>query len=234
MFRIAAVATSLFFGLTHLAAAQDQQPVVLELYTSQGCSSCPPADAILEELIDRDDVIAIALHVDYWDYIGWKDTMADPAYTSRQRAYARAAGHRSIFTPQMVIGGKDHVVGTKPMQVSRLLELHRQDPYDVDLELVRDGNSLTVTATSNGDFSGDAVVQLVRYVPKTTVAIRRGENGGRTLDYHNTVNYLSEIGEWDGRGTFTTTAEISGDEPIAILMQRPDNGPIVAAAKLEY
>lgn len=97
--------------VTAPAASADEKTVVVELFTSQGCSSCPPADALLAELDKSADVIALALHVDYWDYIGWKDSFADPENTERQRGYARAAKARSIFTPQMVIGGVDHVIG---------------------------------------------------------------------------------------------------------------------------
>ena len=104
------------------AAAAADRPVVVELYTSQGCSSCPPADAILAELADREDVIALAFHVDYWDYIGWKDIFADPANTLRQRNYARVAGARSVYTPQMIVDGQDHVVGTKPMKLAEHID----------------------------------------------------------------------------------------------------------------
>ena len=105
-------------------AAAESRPVVVELFTSQGCSSCPPADAFLHELSQRDDVIALALHVDYWDYIGWKDIFAQPAFTKRQKAYAKAGGRRSVYTPQMIIGGQDHVVGTHEENASALIQQH--------------------------------------------------------------------------------------------------------------
>lgn len=103
-------------GVGTMAAAQSStSPVVVELYTSQGCSSCPSADRVLEKLAGRDDILPLSLHVDYWDYIGWADTFADPAYTQRQKVYARNMGERMIYTPQMVINGGAHVVGNRPM-----------------------------------------------------------------------------------------------------------------------
>ena len=108
-----------FLALAPLEGARAD--VVVELYTSQGCSSCPPADALLEQLAARDDVIALSLHVDYWDYLGWQDAFANPAFTKRQRGYAARAGSSMIYTPQMVIGGRDHIVGTKGMELSDLI-----------------------------------------------------------------------------------------------------------------
>ena len=124
-------------GLSATAANAGDRPVVIELYTSQGCSSCPPADALLNELAGRDDVIALAMHVDYWDYIGWKDIFANPAHTVRQRAYANADGQRMIYTPQMIVGGKDHVVGYKPMHLAKLIETHGDLPVVVDIQMIR-------------------------------------------------------------------------------------------------
>ena len=104
------------------AAAGDGSPVVLELFTSQGCSACPPADALLTEYAPRDDVIALALHVDYWDYIGWKDTFGDPAHTTRQKGYAAAADRSFVYTPQMVVDGQGQIKGVKPSQVAAAVD----------------------------------------------------------------------------------------------------------------
>ncbi|HHB81142.1 MAG TPA: DUF1223 domain-containing protein, partial [Aliiroseovarius sp.] len=115
------------------ARAQERPLVVVELFTSQGCSSCPPADALLARLAQRDDVLALSMHVDYWDYIGWPDTFAQPKNTERQKAYAHAAGMRSIYTPQMIIAGKDHVIGSKPMDVVDYIEMSRAAPARVEM-----------------------------------------------------------------------------------------------------
>ena len=121
MIRFATATLALILSMTVSTARAAEPVVVVELYTSQGCSSCPPADKLLAELASRKDVLPLALHVDYWDYIGWADVFADPAYTKRQRAYARVAGSRSIYTPQMIVGGKDHVIGFKPMAVAGVM-----------------------------------------------------------------------------------------------------------------
>jgi hypothetical protein len=213
------------------AAAADG-PVVLELFTSQGCSSCPPADKILAEIANRDDIIALALHVDYWDYIGWKDIFANPAFTARQRAYAHAAGARSIYTPQMVVGGLDHVVGTKPMKLAEFIEAHAEAPDAVSVELSRAGDKVTIEVKAVRDVQSGMIVQLVTYTPKATVEIKRGENGGRTLSYHNIVRDWIQVGTWDGRGTFRAEARVSGETPVAVLVQSRNAGPILGAAKI--
>ena len=118
----------LVFAATSVSS-QDRPVVVVELFTSQGCSSCPPADALLERLSGRNDVIALSLHVDYWDYIGWKDKFASLAHTKRQQAYARAGGRRSVYTPQMIVNGLDDVAGTAPMDVVDMIDRHsRRQP----------------------------------------------------------------------------------------------------------
>ena len=207
-------------------------PVVIELFTSQGCSSCPPADALLAELAERDDVIALALHVDYWDYIGWKDEFAVPAHTKRQKGYAYAAGQRTIYTPQMIVGGLDHVVGYKPMRLAELIDEHRDLPHSVEFSATRKGKMLEIRASSVVKENDDMILQLARYMPTATVAIGRGENAGRTITYHNIVRDLSEIGTWDGRMPLSMDVEVEGDEPMVVLLQKAKYGPILAAARI--
>ncbi|MFY0596123.1 MAG: DUF1223 domain-containing protein [Cognatishimia sp.] len=214
-------------------ATAGEHPVVVELYTSQGCSSCPPADAYFgQELVGRDDIIALALHVDYWDYIGWKDDFANPAYTKRQRGYAQAARKRSIYTPQMVIGGVDHVVGNRPADVRANLAKHSDDGSDIDLVVTRNGDRLTITLDSKTNQRDPMVVQLVRYSKKETRNIKRGENAGRTLNYHNIVTHWETVGDWNARRAKTITAKAPGDAPVVVIVQRKGFGPIVAAAEL--
>jgi len=225
-------ALSMAGAFASVANAGDQ-PVVVELYTSQGCSSCPPADAYFgRELVGRADVIALALHVDYWDYIGWKDDFASPENTKRQRNYARVANKRSIYTPQMVIGGVDHVVGNRPSDVRAHLAEHNSKASPVDVTLTRTGDKLSIKLNSTSGERDPMTVQLVRYSPKETRAIKRGENAGRTLDYHNIVTQWETVGNWNARSAKTFTADVSGDDPIVVLVQRKDFGPIVAAAEL--
>jgi len=215
------------------SAGAGERPVVVELFTSQGCSSCPPADAFLHKLSEREDVIALAFHVDYWDYIGWKDSFADPAYTARQRAYARTAGRRMVYTPQMIINGMEHVVGNRPMDVADLIDRHRRHADRVGLTIDRTGGALNVTAGANPQIDGPLTVQLLRYNPRSTVDIKRGENAGKTLSYANVVTDLSVIGEWDPRVPLSIRAPLSDDGPVVVLVQHDDHGPVEAVARID-
>lgn len=212
--------------------AEQMNGTVIELYTSQGCSSCPPADAMLAELATRDDVIPLALHVDYWDYIGWVDDLANPAFTKRQQAYAAAAGARTIYTPQMVFGGVDHVIGSRPMEVMDQLQAHGAAVDPVVLTLVRDGETLNISAETLQAMRGEAVVQLVRYKPEVTRNINRGENAGHTLTYTNVVYAWDMAGVWDITAPLEMQAAVPGDDPIVVIVQDGTDGPILAAAQL--
>ena len=219
---------------TSLASwAMAEGPVVVELFTSQGCSSCPPADALLAEISKRDDIIALALHVDYWDYIGWKDQFADPEHTVRQRGYSHASGRRSIYTPQMIIGGKDHVIGSRPMKLAELIEAHRKLQPSAKVALERKSGRVTIRVTPTDRLPGGiTVVQLVTYTPHETVEIRRGENAGRTFTYYNIVRNFVEVGRWDGHGVYRATVRVPEDIPVAVLVQHGQHGPILGAAQL--
>ncbi|MBT8459388.1 MAG: DUF1223 domain-containing protein [Boseongicola sp.] len=224
--------SAVWMAVATFAAADE--PVVIELYTSQGCSSCPPADKMLAELSKRDDIIALALHVDYWDYIGWKDEFADPAHTVRQRGYSRAAGKRSIYTPQMVVGGVDHVLGARPMQLMDAIDAHRTKIKPASVTLRRESDRVAVSIRASGAMpSGGAVVQVATVTPTATVDIRRGENAGRTLQYHNIVRKLVEIGEWDGRGTYRASVKVPDGVRVVVLVQNSTSGPILGAAKID-
>ncbi|MBY6152967.1 DUF1223 domain-containing protein [Vannielia litorea] len=213
--------------------AAAEPPVVVELYTSQGCSSCPPADEILAKLAKKPGVIALALHVDYWDYIGWKDAFARPEHTKRQKAYAAKAGARTIYTPQMVIAGVDHVVGARPMDVVDLLQVHKARPAVMQLTARRDGGEVEIDGTVPVPAQGALVVQLVRYAPEETVAIKRGENAGLTVNYHNIVRDWQVLGEWDGAEALELRVDAPGEEPAVVIVQKPGPGEIVAAARVE-
>ncbi len=225
-----AVAAMLGAGAAH-AADPGANPVVIELFTSQGCSSCPPADAFLAALADRDDVIALALHVDYWDYLGWADRFASPAFTARQRSYARAKGSRTIYTPQIVVEGGADVVGSRPAEVSALIDAERADVDPVQLTLVRSGGSVTVNAAAASP-AGDLAVELVRYTPHAEVAIARGENAGHTIGYANVVTSWTTVDTWNGTGTYRKALVADGAAPVVVILQRPGTGVIVAAARL--
>lgn len=227
------LASFLFAALMSLAAPlhATERPVVIELFTSQGCSSCPPADALLHELTKRDDVIALSLHVDYWDYIGWKDQFADPAFAERQRAYARAGGRRMIYTPQMIVNGQDSVVGVKPMKLNDLIRAHQNQPVvaEVEIEAATGGEYTVRVMPSGGGSSVGADVHLVRYSELRSADIKRGENAGRTIDYANVVEDWTHVGQWDGTSAREFTVELNGSGPGVILVQSRNNGRIKAA-----
>ncbi len=220
-------------GLLPVAGSADgTRPVVIELYTSQGCSACPPADALLNDLATRDDVIALALHVDYWDYIGWKDTFAVPAFAARQKAYARAAGKRMVFTPQMVVNGTERIVGVDAVGLAELLKADAGRPA-IDLHITRSGDSLAVLAAGGAPVPAGSVVQVVQYIPQATVEVARGENAGRTITYSNIVASWQEVAVWDGREPLDLILQVQGDMGVAVLVQAPGPGPILAAAAQE-
>lgn len=214
-------------------AVAETRPVVVELFTSQGCSSCPPADAFLHELSQRDDVIALALHVDYWDYIGWKDSFAQPAFTQRQKSYAKSGGRRSVYTPQMIISGQDHVVGTHEEDASTLIQRHAAVQTGVVLTADRDGAGLvTIAAEAQDGVAGPLVVYVVGYAPSQTVEITRGENAGRTVDYANVVTNWMTVTEWDPSAPLRVQAQSDSDKPAVVIVQHNGTGPIMAAAHL--
>jgi hypothetical protein len=217
---------------TTVAAQADDAPVVVELFTSQGCSSCPPADKFMEVLAERDDVIALSLHVDYWDYIGWKDEFADPMHTKRQRAYANLAGRHSVYTPEMIVNGTSDIIGAKPMAVASAIQEHKATPRLIDLEVTRSGGQVSISARALSDLSDPMVVQMVRYQPERTSRITRGENAGKTIRYVNVAQDWEMLGVWDGRAPFFASAGLAGDLPVVILVQLENGGPIVGAARL--
>lgn len=220
-------------GLPAAALAGGAGPVVVELYTSQGCSSCPPADEFLAELAEDPRVIALSLHVDYWDYIGWTDAFAQGHFTERQKSYARYAGSRMIYTPQMVIGGLDRVEGTAPADVVKLIGRHLAQRPAVALALARQGGDITIRADAPGAFATPASVYLVRYIPSARVTIEKGENAGRTVDYRNVVTDWTEVGSWSGDAPLDLSVALPGDEPAVVILQEQGPAAILAAARLD-
>jgi hypothetical protein len=207
--------------------------VVVELYTSQGCSSCPPADEFFAELVKDPQVIPLALHVDYWDYIGWEDKFGSAQYTARQKAYAREAGSRMIYTPQVIVGGLDRVEGNQPGEVEAMIRKHLAVAREVRLTVARDGEILVISATAEEPFDAPVRVQLVRYKPEETVAIERGENAGRTLTYRNIVTSWEALGDWTGEAPLSITAKAPGADPAVVILQSQGPSFIHAAARVE-
>jgi hypothetical protein len=210
-----------------------EQVVVVELYTSQGCSSCPPADDFVAMLASDPRIIPLALHVDYWDYIGWADNFAQAKFTDRQRAYARDIGSRSIYTPQFIIGGMDRIEGYSPEETAEQLHRHLSADAVVDLTVVRQGNSLVIRAVAEPPLTSPVRVQIVRYKPQETVTIERGENAGKTITYHNIVTSWDSVGEWSGQEPLSITAPMEGGEPAVVILQNAGPASIVAAQRID-
>ncbi|MGO4855264.1 DUF1223 domain-containing protein [Phaeovulum sp. W22_SRMD_FR3] len=216
------------------------QPVVVELFTSQGCNACPAADDVLTQIAQRPGVIALSLHVDYWDYLGWKDAFAQPIFTERQKSYARAAGERTIYTPQMIVGGQATLVGGHPDELEAIIAQQEALPETVKLTLTPQGNGrVLIEASANPPLTDEAVVQIVRYRPQAEVTIERGENAGRTALYTNVVTNWQAVADWDGKTPLSLTANLPGDLPSVVIVQtarssgksrgRALPGPILAA-----
>ena len=220
-----AIAASLILG-GH-ADAQTARPIqVVELYTSQGCSSCPPANAAVAQISARPEILALSFGVTYWDDLGWKDTFAQKKFTDRQWDYAKGLHHENVATPQVVVNGRIDVVGqTVSVIDAAIARAQLTSGPQVDLA----GASVAVSGQAP---HGPASVWLVRYDPNTVqVPIRRGENTGRTLPHKNVVRELTRLGDWaGGQKTFAIPAGPAGLKT-AILVQSGTGGPILAAAK---
>lgn len=199
-FALVAVGLAVLAGT---AGGEPRKPLgVVELFTSQGCSSCPPADAFFSELVAKGEVIALAYHVDYWDYLGWRDTLARPENTQRQRDYGRAFGVRSVYTPQAVINGRAHVNGAKRAAVSGTLETLQNSGkgLSIDLTAAEQGESIVIE-TGGGPTYSKAHLVLVFFEDAKPVTIERGENSGSTITYWNAVTAVQTAGMWKGKPT---------------------------------
>lgn len=213
--------------VTPVAAASLENPIVVELYQSQGCSSCPPANAAVNAVADQPGVIALSFAVTYWDRLGWKDIFGDKAYTQRQYDYAHALGNPNVYTPQIVINGKTAVTGIKRGELAENIASSRPISGGPSIEIK--GSSVQI-----GKGSGTANVWLVRYDPRThNVPIRSGENSGRTLPHKNIVRSLVKLGTWSGAAeAFKLPSGGDGQLRSVILVQRISAGPIIAAEKV--
>lgn len=220
-----------------VASAENQLKGVVELFTSQGCSSCPPADAVLGELARQGDVVALAYHVDYWNYLGWRDTFSSEQSTKRQYDYARTLGRKSVYTPQAVINGRDHLNGADRRGIDAKLESFEQAGRGlvVPVSAVRDGDSIKIDIGS-GD--GKANILLVYFDRENTVDVKRGENRGRKLTYWNSVKDMQTVAMWDGEAMELvlpkSLMDADGHEGCAVLLQtmKPNGvpGPIIGAS----
>lgn len=212
--------------LTAVAPAIAEPVTVVELFTSQGCNSCPPANENLAAIAGRPGVLALSYGVTYWDKLGWKDTFASPAYTDRQYRYVRPLGNSSPFTPQIVVNGRADIVGNRIEPLRSLIA--KSGPADA-LDVRLDAANATVGAGEAP--GGQADVWLVRYDPALVkVPVGRGENGGRTLPHKNVVHGLQRLGSWTGAAKSFRLPEAGSGLRTAVLVQGRNGGPILGAA----
>ena len=215
-------------------AAADNSVVVVELYTSQGCSSCPPADDILAEIADRDNVIALGLHVDYWDYLGWKDELAKPEFAERQARFNTLMKSRyRLVTPQMIFNGEHYVAGPNRRKALMYIEMMSAATEPVNMTLSRDGGSLEIKLSAKGGKSAPSEIHVVGYAPKIPVKIKRGENAGRNIEYVNTVTSWETIAAWDGVGARTLRHDLPSEDKYAVIVQTQNLGPVLVARRLD-
>ncbi len=216
-------------------AQESATPVLVELFTSQGCSSCPPADALLGELAGRADVIALSLHVDYWDYIGWKDPYASPMNTDRQRRYAEALNLRYVFTPQIVVDGRANVVGSRRDEVLAEIEAAAGRAKPLKIQFLTEGGGKVVIPAGQAPDAG-ATVWLAVYDRNHSTEIKRGENAGRTLRNANVVRSFERLGTWTGERLEIPLdlvgAAARGRDGCAVIVQEGRAGPVLAAAAM--
>lgn len=221
------------FALSPAPSHAADNVVLVELFTSQGCSSCPPADKNLGDLASMDGVLGLSMHVDYWDYLGWRDTFAQRKHTDRQFAYRDYMGARVVYTPQMIVHGTNDVPGYRPAMIKSTIEGLASEDRGASIEIGNDGGMLKATITANGDGLARTIF-IATYTKQTTVDIRRGENAGRTITYHNVVDELMNVGTWDG----TASQDVSLPKPnagggTAIWLQENQTGRILAASYIE-
>jgi hypothetical protein len=208
--------------------------VVVELFTSQGCSSCLPADAFLAELGQRPDVIALSLHVDYWDYLGWRDTLGSPDCAQRQREYARRRGDGQVYTPQMVVNGKAEMVGSDRQGVLDAIATARDHQASVPVAVTSRERELVieVAGAPDGHTIAEGTVWVISVVPRVVIDIRRGENAGRTVIYTNVVRKIIPAGMWHGDRvdlSLPKAAIVGAGTTCAALLQVDGTGPIIGA-----
>jgi hypothetical protein len=227
--------------ITVIGPAHADPRAVIELFTSQGCSSCPPADRIIGELAKDPSVIALSMPIDYWDYLGWKDTLADARFSARQKAYSRVRGDRDVYTPQAVINGSAHVIGSDRTGIENAIGSTKQAEgvMSVPVSLSLSGKQINVSVAASGKGPATThgevwICSIARAVP---ISITRGENSGREIIYHNVVRNLLKVGDWNGTpGSWTVPLENVSREGVdaAVVYVQDGNrdrpGPMLGAA----
>ena len=234
------LATALLLGLSPAATAQN--PVVVELFTSEGCSSCPPADSVLMALSRQGSqsgppLILLGEHVDYWNYIGWTDRFSSAQFSQRQNDYAKAL-HGQVYTPQMVIDGRVEFVGNEMGEVRRRIDEAAKQPKPVKVDLRWEGKDLHVSAQPSGDVHGKLLLAITEDGLSTSVG--GGENGGRTLHHAAVVRQLRQIGDINGKSVELTVPVAPNSDwnranlNVAVLAEDPVTQKILGAAEIKF
>ena len=217
-------------------AQRPATPVVVELFTSQACSSCPPADRFLAELAKRENIIAISMPVDYWDHLDWKDTLGRAEHSERQRHYAQHLSRPNVYTPQIVVNGHIDVVGSRIEAVEAAIRSARDDSARVPVEISLAGEQFRLRIGA-AEGLGPANILVVPLRSAQTVAIKRGENRGKTITYHNVSRELMPVGTWTGKAKSLTLDHdevmVDGADRCAVILQDARTGAILGAALLE-
>jgi hypothetical protein len=197
-------------GLLLASPAAAEPRAVIELFTSQGCSSCPDADKLLGEIVKDPSVIAVSLPIDYWDYLGWKDTLADPKFTARQKAYSKVRGDRQIYTPQVVVNGKLHALGSDRASIDRAIgdSVGKSGVMSVPVKVSVANGQITVALPESSSAHNTGEVWICSVAKSVPIAIGRGENRGKQITYHNVVRNWLKVGDWNGKpATWTVPIE---------------------------
>lgn len=226
-------ATALVSGAVITGSAHADSVNLIELYTSQGCSSCPAADDILTNIADTKGILALGFHVDYWDYLGWKDTFGQKAFTDRQRVYnMNIPSKYTLVTPQMIFHGQSQLAGANRKGTHKKLKEVAAVKPSANLDAELSGNTVSVSIAPKTTNLGKSDVIIVTYQPSVDVKIKRGENAGRTVTYTNIVSSWTKIGSWDGHSKVTLTHTLNSDHNAAVVLQARNVGDIYAAETL--
>jgi hypothetical protein len=228
---IAIAAAALIGNVAAFAAAPEKvQPrAVIELFTSQGCSSCPPADALMVELSKNAEIVALTMPVTYWDYLGWKDTLGKDSFAKRQKLYSKARGDGQVYTPQAVVNGVAHMIGSDKAEIARAMSEQLETGLAARVALEEDAGNLRIhVAPNGGDGSAKGGIWLLPTTRLVTVPIARGENQGKTISYVNVVRGLLRIGDWDGKDATVTvplaTTRAAESDSYVVLVQAEQPG----------
>jgi len=219
-----------------LAAAEaSAAPVLIELFTSQGCASCPPADSFAGELARDPLNFVVSLNVDYWDYLGWNDTLAKPEYSKRQFDYGKSRGDMQVYTPQMVMNGHYHAVGSNPTEVRKFISECREEGLKAEITLSVTDTEVKVGIAQNAAFKGEATLWLMAVEPEVKAVIERGENAGKTITYHNVVRNMVPAALWKGEayeGQWMREAVIPANCKLCIaVLQKDKTGQVIGLAR---